>query len=95
MGYAGLINMESMLKRFTLRGLTKLVLGQALAELQEYLRSPAFKLASAAEARAAEDLQARLRGVVQGSVPEPLSAYSAMQVAAPAISDERRLPLTW
>ena len=68
---------------------------QALVEMQAYLRSPAFRQATAAEARAAEDLQTMLEGAVQGPLPALLSVQSALQVPAPEVSDSRRLPLTW
>ena len=51
--------------------------------------------ATTAEACAAEDLQAVLQGQAHGPGMQPLTAARALQVPAPDVSDERRLPLTW
>ena len=68
---------------------------QALVELQQYLRSAEYRAAPAAEARAAERLQAMLQAAVTLPLPQPLSVQSSLQVPSPEVSDARRLPLTW
>ena len=71
---------------------------QAFVEMEAYLKSPAFQHATTTEARAAEDLQELLESSCREAVqpaPRLLSVQSALQVPAPVVSDERRLPLTW
>ena len=73
----------------------RLCFRQALVELGEYLTSSAFQQATTEEARAAEELQSVLQAAVKRPAPQRLTVHSAMQVAAPEVSDKGRLPLTW